>query len=180
SLTESMRALAIDPNDPRMKAHLGWHYLFAGQTELAIAQCKKTIEDGDNYWARLYLGEAYEQVGRYDLAIDELKEAVKKSPGSTEAIAALGHAYAVSGERGQALSIINEVNEAAKSAYVSLGLESLIYAGLKDKETALSLLERAASEHTGWVVYLNVDPRLNVLHSEERFKALVKRIGISK
>ncbi len=174
SLAESERCLEIDSLDPVMNAHLGWHFLFAGQDDKAVDQCRKAIQVGDTYWARFYLGQAYDKKGEYDLAIEELKQAINKSPDSTEAIAALGHAYAASGQPDQAYKVLEQLNEASKTNYTSLGLQAIIYAGLQNKEQALKWLQWAVDEPTGWVVYINVDPRLSQLRSDPRFKALTE------
>ena len=52
------------------------------------------------------------------------------------------------------------------------------YAGLGDKERAFAYLERAYQERVGRMVWLNVDPLLDPLRSDSRFKDLVRRIGL--
>ena len=52
----------------------------------------------------------------------------------------LGHAYAASGRSDEALKIINELKERAKSEYISPYDVSIIYVGLGDKEHALEQL----------------------------------------
>src|SRR5205814_5027205 len=41
SLTESLRALELDPLSLVLNAHLAWHYLYARQYDQAIQQCQK-------------------------------------------------------------------------------------------------------------------------------------------
>jgi hypothetical protein len=54
----------------------------------------------------------------------------------------------------------------------------LIYDALGDKAQALTSLERAANEHASWVVIMAVDPRLDDLHGDPRFKQLAQRVHI--
>jgi hypothetical protein len=55
---------------------------------------------------------------------------------------------------------------------------ALIHVGLGEKEEALNLLERAYEERYPWLMHLAVEPRLDPIRSEPRFKALLSRIGL--
>jgi TolB-like protein/Tfp pilus assembly protein PilF/predicted Ser/Thr protein kinase len=178
SLAESQRILEIDPLDPVMNAHLGWHYLMARRAEQAIVQCQKALEVGNTYWGHYYLGQAYEQKARYNEAIDEFNKALGLSGASTEAIAALGHAYAVSGRSREAQHVLDDLDRLSKQHYVSLGYKALIYAGLGDREQALKWLQKAYEEGPGWLIYLGVDPRYDPLRSDPRFADLLRRMNL--
>jgi tetratricopeptide (TPR) repeat protein len=178
SLAESKRALEIDPLNLVMNSHLAWHYLFARDYGQAIKQGRQTLDMGEDYWAHFYLGQAYEQTKRYEEAIAEFKKALRISPESDEATAALGHTYAISGRKGEAQQLITELNESAKRRYVSLGCQAMVYAGLGDKDQALKWLQEAFDERAGWLVYLNVDPRYDGLRSDPRFKDLLRRMKL--
>jgi len=178
SLAESKRALEIDPLNLVMNSHLVWHYLFARNYDQAIKQGRQTLDMGEDYWAHLYLGLAYEQTKRYDEAIVEFKQAINISPASAESTAALGHAYAISGRRNEARQVVTELNESAQRRYVSLGYQAMIYIGLGDKDQALKWLQEAFDERAGWLVYLNVDSRYDGLRSDPRFKDLLRRMKL--
>ena len=49
-------------------------------------------------------------------------------------------------------------------------------AGLGDKDTALTWLERAFDKRSHWLVWLRLDPRWRDLHSDARFVELVRRM----
>jgi serine/threonine-protein kinase len=178
SLAESQRVLEIDPLDPVMNAHLGWHYVMARRADQAIVQCQKALEIGNTYWGHYYLGQAYEQKARYDEAIAEFNKALEISGASTEAIAALGHAYAVSGKRREAQRVLGDLDRLSEQRYVSLGYKALIYAGLGDREQAFKWLQKADEEGSGWLIYLNVDPRYDSLRSDPRFRELLRRTNL--
>lgn len=180
ALSESKRLLEIYPLDLTMNAHLAWQYLGTRQYDQAIEKCLGTLEVGDNYYAHYYLGQAYEQKGRYDEGIAELKKAIAMSKASTEATAALGHAYAISGRNDEAQKILEEIQESSKNHYASLGYQALIYAGLGDKEKAFEWLQKAADERAGWLIYLNTDPRYDILRSDPRFQQLQQRVGLAQ
>jgi serine/threonine-protein kinase len=178
SLAESQRILEIDPLDPIMNAHLGWHYLMARRAEQAIVLCQKALEVGNTYWGHYYLGQAYEQKARYAEAIAEFNKALGLSGASTEAIAALGHAYAVSGNRRKAQHVLDDLDKLSEQRYVSLGYKALIYAGLGDSVQAFKWLQKAYEDGPGWLIYLNVDPRYDSLRSDPRFQDLLRRMNL--
>lgn len=49
-----------------------------------------------------------------------------------------------------------------------------IHAALGDCATAFDLLERARADRSYWMIYLDVDPALDPLRSDDRF-ALLRR-----
>lgn len=54
----------------------------------------------------------------------------------------------------------------------------MLFAGLGDKEQALTWLEKAYEERADGLTWLNVDPMLDNLRAEPQFQSLVKRIGL--
>jgi TolB-like protein/DNA-binding winged helix-turn-helix (wHTH) protein/Tfp pilus assembly protein PilF len=180
SLSESKRLLEIDPLDLQWNAHLGWYYLRMHLYEQAIEKCLGTLQMGENYWSHYYLGQAYEQIRKYEEAIAEFKKAIPLSKGNPEATAALGHAYAVSGQKGEAQRVLNELKEYSKHQYLSPDNVALIYVGLGEKNQAFEQLEKAYYERAGQLIYLHVDQRFDSLRSDPRFQDLKRRIGLAQ
>ena len=54
---------------------------------------------------------------------------------------------------------------------------AIINLGLGETEAAIKWLDRACDEHAGWMIYLTVDPRLDAISSDPRFKALLRVVG---
>jgi hypothetical protein len=55
---------------------------------------------------------------------------------------------------------------------------AMVYLGLGQKEQAYQLLEKGLEERSAWMVYLNLDSRLDGLRSDPRFIELVRRVGL--
>jgi DNA-binding winged helix-turn-helix (wHTH) protein/TolB-like protein len=180
SLAESKRLLEIDPLDLTWNSHLAWYYLVMRQYDQAIEKCLGTLKMGEIFWAHYYLGQAYEQTGRYEEAISEFKKTISLSKGNPEFTAALGHAYAVSGQENEARRVLEELNDGTKHRYVSPDFRALIYTGLGDKNAAIEQLQKAYDEHAGQLVFINVDQRFDSLHSDPRFQELCRRVGLSR
>ena len=177
SLTESLRALELDPLSLVLNAHLAWHYLYARQYDQAIQQCQKASELDRNYPETAeFRGLAYEQKGMYQEAIAELQTAINLSGGSPHMKAELGHAYAIAGETTQALDILNELKRGSTETHISSYDIAVIHVGLGRKERALEALENAYQERSEWLRYLRVDPRLDPLRGDPRFEKLGDQI----
>jgi len=112
----------------------------------------------------------------YPAAIDQFEKGVKLSK-SPLMLSLLGHAYAASGRKADALKILADLNQ-QKQRYVSPYTVATIYAGLGDKDETFKWLEKAYEERDIWLMNMRVDPVLKPIRSDARFTELVQRIGI--
>jgi tetratricopeptide (TPR) repeat protein len=180
SLLSSLRASELDPLDPIINVHLGWHYWLARQPDQAIEQCRKTVElDPNSFWPSFFAGLAYEQKGIFDEAIREFQNARTLSQGFTYTIAGLGHTYAVAGEIKQAEAVLDELKNSSKQKHVPAYDLAVTYAGLGERDDAFAWLEKAYQEHSGWLAYLKVEPRLDSFRSDPRFGDLMQRVDLA-
>ena len=179
SLSQSKRALELSPFDRLMSIHLTWHYLFARQYDQALDQHQKAAEM-DKQAEGAWLGLILEQQGRYAEAIAQFQKNLEASPtgGSSTTKASLAHAYAASGNREAAQKINAELQEQAKSKYVSAFEIALVHAGLGEKDQAFAWLEKAYEERSSDLVTLTTEPRFDHLRSDPRFIDLARRIGL--
>ena len=177
SLAESQQALALDPLDVPMNAHLGFHFVQARQYDLAIAQLRKTIEmDPSSEMAHGLLGAAYERQGLYDEAIAEYRKGMER--GGADLRGNLGHAYAVSGRRGEALRLLDALLEESTRKYVSPYNVAMIYAGLGETDDVFVWLDKAVDKRDSNIANLNVAPELDAFRSDPRFVGLLGRVGL--
>lgn len=179
SLRESKRCLELDPLDLVINIHMAWHYHFSHQYDQAIEQCWKTSElHPKSFWPAWFFGLAYEQQGQIDRAEEEFQTAVKMSGDVTFASAALGHLYGIVGKKAQARSIFDELTARALTSYVPAYDLALVCIGLGSKDQALEYLIEAHHERSGWMTYIRVDPRLDVLRGDPRFVDLLHRMRL--
>ena len=94
-------------------------------------------------------------------------------------VAALGHAYAIAGDRRQAKKLLQTLSDRAKQSYVSPFDLALIHAALGDKDKAFALLDKAVAERSTFLVYSKWEPRLDPLRADPRFQELLRRIGLT-
>jgi eukaryotic-like serine/threonine-protein kinase len=179
SMTETRAAIAIDPNDFIMNAHLAWHHYFAGNYDLAVEAAEKlTSISSDHFWSPFFSGLAYEQKGMLNEAIQRFGRAVGRSPGSSYAAAALAHAYALAGDTGRVRQILEDLTARGQRQFVAAYDLAIVHLGLGEIDRVFSLLERAFDERSSWLIHLNVDPRLRRLRDDSRFLGLVRRVGL--
>jgi tetratricopeptide (TPR) repeat protein len=179
SLTASRRCLELDPLDVVINVHMAWHYLFAHQYEQAIEQCWKTSDLHPNsFWPAWFFGLAYQQQGQIGRALEELQFAVKMSGDVTFASAALGHLYGSVGKTTEAKTIFDELTARATHSFVPSYDIALVCAGLGWKDQAIEYLSQAYREKSGWMTYINIDPRLDSLRADARFIELRHRLRL--
>jgi hypothetical protein len=90
----------------------------------------------------------------------------------------LGHAYAVSGRKAEAVRTISDLTNQAKQKYVAPYQIAAIYAGLGDKDQAFAWLEKAYQERSDWMVSLPGDQRFDSLRTDPRYAGLLQRLGL--
>ena len=181
AIREITRARELDPLSLIINTNVAYAHYFAGKYDKAVEQFRRTIEmDSTFCLAHLRLGLTYEELGNLNEGIVEFQKAMQFAEGTTEAIAGLGHAYAVAGRKKDARKILTDLITMRSKRYVSPYGIAVVYAGLSDKDEALQWLEKAYEERDSWLAWAMVDPRLAPISSETRFKALVKKIGFSE
>ena len=179
SLVESRRALELDPLDLIISGHQPWHYYYARDFDRVIEICHDNLASHpEAFWVHFELGRAYEQKRMFKEAISELTTAVSLQKDMTFAIAALGHAFAVSGQTEKAQQLLGNLKKLSNQRYVSSADIAMIYVGLGDNDQAFAWLQKAFLERSWYLVLLRVDPRLDSLRSGPRFQALLRRVNL--
>lgn len=177
AVKELERARGLDPLSPIINTASGLPLCIQGEYSRAIERFKKGLELDQNFArAEFYLGIAYEQQGLHKQAVVELEKAGRFSGGNPEYEGLLGHAYALAGEAAQARRILDHLKQRSKKEYVPAFGIALIYLAIGERDHALDWLDKAYEDRSGGLIYLKVDPMLNSLRSDPRFKRLEGQI----
>jgi serine/threonine-protein kinase len=180
ALVEMNRASELNPLSPALNLALGYRFYYAHQYPAAIEQIQKTLAmDAKFMPAHVFLGRAYVQKGSYPEAIAEMRKALDLSEGDTNELAALGHAYAVSHQAGEAKKILDQLKERSQQTYVQPSLIALIHVGLGDKNQAFDWLQKAYDDRSAGLLYLKVDPAFDGVRPDPRFLDLIRKVGLS-
>ena len=178
ALAEARRAWQIEPGAAGRMMVLGWIHYYRREYDQAIEQCQQALDIDQNFYsARLKLGMAYVQKGMFDQAITELQKSVEQSGRNARHLAFLGYAYALSGRHDKAKQILTELeNRSARNPFCFYGI-GLIHLGLGDKQLALDWLEKADQERDDWLLFLKIEPAMDTLRTEPRFRELMRHVG---
>lgn len=181
SIREIKLARAIDPKSLIINANVGFVYYLAGDYDRAVEAEKDTIQmDPSFVAAHSYLGQIYAEKKKYTEAIDEYRTAASLSPGDMASQADLAYGYAISGRKGEAQEILNEMLGARGKKFVSTYDFAVVYAGFREGSKTLEWLEKAYVEQNGRLVNLGVHPQFAFVRTEPRFQRIVEKIWGTK
>jgi TolB-like protein/Flp pilus assembly protein TadD len=178
-ISEVKRALELEPLDLSMNANLAWAYFTARQFDKALDQAKKAYDLDQNFVVgRWNLSQAYIANGMYVEAITLNEQTLQANPMSQFALRDAGYAFAKSGRRKEADEMITRLKEIARTQYVMSCRIASIYGALGEKDKAFAELEKAFAERDWDLHRLKVDPFMDPLRDEPRFRELLRKIGL--
>jgi TolB-like protein/Tfp pilus assembly protein PilF/tRNA A-37 threonylcarbamoyl transferase component Bud32 len=172
-------ACANDPLSPAIQIMTGLIAYYERKPQLAIREYQKALETESNFaLAHCFLGQAYEQAGKFADAVRCQSRAFDLSPGSSEMEAALARAHAVAGEKEIAEAMLMTLRERATATYISPVLFAQILLGLGREEDATAELERALSVRATDLMWLKVRPIFDPIRGDERVERIAAEVGL--
>jgi eukaryotic-like serine/threonine-protein kinase len=182
AIAEGQQAQKVDPLSGEANMIFGQTLYYVHHYDQTIQQLGNTIELAPDLWISYdLLGWSYEVKGQLPEAIGEYQKARQVEGGTIkEPLASLGRAYALQGKKAEAEKVLGELKEFSNHDHVPPYYFAMIYAALGDKDQAMAALEKAYEERSWYVVLLAVDPKVDSLRSDPRFKQLVQRVGLSQ
>ena len=176
---EILRAKELDPLSLIINSVVGWIYYEGRRYDRAVQQCQRTAQMDPNYApALLDLGTVYLKTGDYTQALVQFERARSIAGDTAVVLGYIAQAQALAGEKKQAREILLRLEGARDPHFVSDWDLALIYDALGEKKEALAHLERAVDQRAGWAVLIGVEPALDNLRNEPRFKILEQRIHV--
>ena len=166
-LKEIRRAQELDPLSLQIHAAGGFFFYLARDYDKGIDQCKKTLEMDPHFPpAHVYLCWNYTGKGMYE---DALREAqVTDDRYSMAAI------YAAMNRQDMARRLLASLLKQPQHTKHQI---AAIYFGLGENEEGFKWLEEAYDERAYALAYIKVFPVYDVVRSDPRFQALLKRVG---
>ena len=169
----------LDPLSLIISVAIGWAFYMARRYDEALEQLRRTVELDPNYPVTYWiLGLLLRKMGRYELAIAEGEKGVRLSGGSCLIRAALAQTLATAGRKQEAIQILDDLARLANQRYIAPYFFAGIHIGLEEYERAVEYLEKAYEERSHWLIYLHIDPGMDVLRSNARFQDLLRRVGL--
>jgi len=170
-LAECRRAVELDPLSSLNNFALADEYFLAREYNHAIEQANKTLEiDPSNPQSLTVLGHTYEQLGNYEMAMEQWLK-IERLRGHEARANELMGIFKKQGYTGYLRKIAKD-GHAEGDYYRSASS----YAMLGEKDAAFDALEKAFAQRV--VVDMNIDPSFDKLRSDPRFADLLRRIGL--
>ena len=180
AISETKRAQALDPLSLAIKVQAARILYFSGRYEEAIEQCHNALEMNPNYgMAHLFLGRSYKQKRMYEESLAELEKGRGLLGEDSEVLSQIGYTYAVSGRRGEAQKVLQELRRLSGQRYVSPYHIAVVYAGLGEKDDVFEWLEKAYERREARMNILKYAPEFDNLRSDRRYADLLKRVGLA-
>ena len=203
------RALALAPSDPAVLISAAQSAVIFGDYAGGVELARKAVAlDPVNAEARVYLANALLQARRLAESRVEYERVAELNPSTPWAFAGQGMACLVEGKNAEALAAAErETSEFARLVVSAVALWNLdrkpesdatlatlinddsdvgafqiaeVYSNRGDKDQAFSWLERARRQQDGGLAYYPNDPLLDPLHSDPRWAAFQRSMGLAK
>ena len=180
ALSEGRQAIVLDPASVSIRRSVGWLHYYARQPEQALEQLRRALAMNptaeENH--RL-LGLAYAQLEQWDEAAAAFRESIAVSDSPALAIAGLGMVAVGRGRPEEARAVLADLEARRRARYVSPVAFAQVYAALGELDSAFDWMERAHEERRGWLAYLNVEPTVDPLRADPRFRRLLERMRLA-
>jgi len=180
AIAEIRRAREIDPRSLVINSDVGIIFSSARQYDQAIEHFKKALEMDQNFPdAHAMLGWTYVRKGMYSEGIAEFEKARALFGSPTSQLDGLIYAYAMSGNRSEALRLLGELKRLTKQQQTQLPWENWvhIHIGLGENDKAFEILEKAYRDGFRVKRYLDT-PYADPLRADPRFTDLARRVGL--
>ena len=181
-LSEIKRAQELDPLSPIINLNVAEALYIMQRDDQAIEQYQKTLELDPNFpGVHLNLAVAYAQQRKFDEAIREL-EKVRQIVGSENpyGLGLLGYVFATAGKKEDAKRILHQLLDLSRQGYTLSAEIAVVYAGLNDYDKAFEWLGKGYDEQNTGLGYLKIGHVWDNLHSDPRYTAFLKKIGLQK
>jgi len=174
AVAEGRLAAELDSASVSIRRSLGWLLYYARQYEAAAEQLKRAVElNPTSEETHRILGLVRLQQGRLDQAESAFREAIALSTELAYSRAGLACTVARAGRVAEARAILDQLHREAKERYVSPVAFVMVHLGLGEVDQAFTWLDRAHEERRGWLCYLKVEPQLDEVRSDPRFRRLL-------
>jgi tetratricopeptide (TPR) repeat protein len=157
---------------------LDYFYQLARQYDAAQTDALQRQDSTPNDWGLHWiLFVTYRCKGMYKEATRELEKMLTLQ-GDEASVAIVRRAFQQGGYKNVVRWQLGDLKKKSSSQYVSPVDLSLLYAQLGDREKTLSLLEQGFREHSPLLLWVQNDPAYDFLHSDERYRSIIKRVGL--
>jgi tetratricopeptide (TPR) repeat protein len=170
--------IATDLVPYSMQWGLARSYLWARKYDLGIADARLRLESSPHNAETLEnLSALYRCKGTYAEAAQAWEDALVATGDQADA-ASIRRAFQQGGYRAVLQWKLAGLKKQSLKGYVSPVNFALVYAQLGDHEQAIAYLQEAYRQHSPLLLWIQNDPAYDFLHSDERYRAVIKGMGL--
>src|SRR5262245_4679592 len=168
------RSLALDPFNPLYLVIAAFIYACSGRYD-EVHRLHNLGKDLNPTAPPTWSVEAFakELEGRHDEAIEDYRKFVTRR---AEMMGFLGHALAITGQRGEALECLEVLSALPTPPALEI---ARIHAGLRNADEALRWLGKGIAQRSMHLILLPPDRRFDWLRSDPRYAEVVRPMGLS-
>lgn len=169
------KAQAIDENNPvpnrALLRILYWQHKDEAAYEQAMEALRKDKDDRPTHY---FLSFIYYHQGKYDQGIEESKLG---SFGDADSLAGLAYGYAMAGYKKELKETLEKFKHHSGRDQAFYGLAQ-VYVALGDKDRAIELIAKDYDRRSSRMNWLKIDPTLDPLRQDPRFKQLIHKMNL--
>lgn len=175
----AIKVVTMEPKNAAALLDAGWTYFAAGNWDQAADYFRKSIEaDPAAPAGYMYYGMTQLKQTKKPEGFASLEKGFDVSGQAVWAAARLGAGRAVAGNPKDGHDALTQVSTVGAGKFVSAYDMAMIYAGIGEKGTAFTWLERAMTERSPRLMELRFDPFFYRLHSDLQFKGVLKQLNL--
>jgi adenylate cyclase len=178
---ELQRVLEVDPLSLFSHYHLGYLFHIGRRYDRAIEQLRNALALDPNFFlAHWILGVTYAVcLGRYDEALAAHQKAAELSGRSPLTLGAMAWNRGIAGRRSEAQTLIEEMEERARTAHVPPHCFAWAYLGLGETDRVFDWIDKAVDEREPLLIgHFNHEPIYDPLRSDPRYRALLRKMNL--
>ena len=175
AIVELERARDLDPLSPVINAELGYTLGLAGRYRDGTIAGRRAVELDSTLWiGHAFLAYTNLFAGDYAAAAAGFERAVRLGEGVDPLIGSLAHALAKAGLADSARTLLAPVERRASKGGSPIAV-AIAYAGLGDRDAALTWLERAVRQKDPWLYAMSINaPIFDGIRGDPRFAEAAK------
>ncbi len=179
ALDERRRALEIDPLTPMLGVGLAGLYLAMRQPDRAADAAERILQRYPRFWyARLNRGQAREQLGRHQEALQDFIDAERTTPDNFMVVAAVVGALAATGDAREARRRVLEAERLARSTFVPAFDLGVMRVALGDIDLAFDWFQRSCDTKEVPLTAIGYHRGVDPIRQDPRFAELLACVGL--
>ena len=180
ALSESEQARKLDPLSLIISADKGVILYYARQYDPAIEQFWQVREFDPGFARARMIVFAYFQKQEFAEAFDDIEKYDNDKTNDVWYWAFRAYIYNRTGQPNRATESLKVLQEMNRRGDVDAGVFAWAHLGDKDKNEALTWLEKAYEQHSNTMSTLKVEPAFDILRNEPRFQDLLRRVHLDQ